>query len=78
MIFKHEKDSKDLSSSSISNLEFDSNHESNEPNTRTRFIDTNDENNNITNTSNNSKNQNYFHPPVRFVTHFSNIREDED
>lgn len=73
MIFKHEKYAKDLSSSTNSNSNIDYDHESNEPNAIIHFIDNLDENNNS-----NCRNTNIFHPPVKFVTHFSNIKEDED
>lgn len=88
MKFKHEKDSKDLSSSTNSNSNLDYDHESSIPSSSViRFIDNLDENNNNS-SSNNINNNNsancanrnsvHFHPPVKFVTHFTNIKEDED
>jgi hypothetical protein len=74
------------STNSNSNLEFDQ-HDSHDSRA-IQFIDGLDENNNrqFLNTtsenllSNNNLNNrsNHLFPPVKFVTHFSNIKEDED
>ncbi|CAF0829892.1 unnamed protein product [Brachionus calyciflorus] len=76
----HEKEMKDLFSSTNSNLDYDT--DSNEPSVTIRFSDSLDENNNNNNSFNvNSTKNNHHHhhpPPVKFVTHFSEIKEDED
>ena len=76
------------STNSNSNLEFD--HHDSHDSRAIQFIDNLDENNNSrqylnpTTTesllSNNNLNNrsNHLFPPVKFVTHFSNIKEDED